>query len=386
MKLLAVFVFVLALLSLTAAFKWTSEEDKEVEPEQVETGTGPSSRIAHPKNFFPVQTGLPQARPASILNSGVGSIPNSGGAPLLNSAGARVINNPPVIGGVGGIGGIGGNGGFGGIGGGLNQLYFPAVRITVSEESDLYIPPGAEGRIIVILRNDGVGDFFLISGGDDKNFFQQFEYSQVQLGPGQSIKVAGRIRVPVWATGAVATMNVIVQRRTDAAISQRRIYIHARAESGEGYAPWCTVTSVTRCDQYIDESICANQFWNFRVGIQDNGDSGLLSISMKPDGRFIGEDFPVGTNQSVQVERMISCCTTGVDITAIDVRGNRKTCRVDQYTLYLRSGEIAAVVLGVLFLIIIIIVVCFLIVRCCKRRKSRSVSTAPLPRSKKDQK
>ena len=57
---------------------------------------------------------------------------------------------------------------------------------------------------------------------------------------------------------------------------------------------------------------------------------GLLSISMKPDGRFIGEDFPVGTNQSVQVERMISCCTTGVDITAIDVRGNRKTCRVDQ--------------------------------------------------------
>ena len=30
MKLLAVFVFVLALLSLTAAFKWTSEEDKEV--------------------------------------------------------------------------------------------------------------------------------------------------------------------------------------------------------------------------------------------------------------------------------------------------------------------------------------------------------------------
>ena len=57
-------------------------------------------------------------------------------------------------------------------------MFFPAVRITVSEDSDLYIPPGAEGRVIVILRNDGVGDLFLISGGDDKNFFQQFEYSQ----------------------------------------------------------------------------------------------------------------------------------------------------------------------------------------------------------------
>lgn len=370
MKLVAVFIFVLAFISLTAAFKWTSDdndkEDKEVEPEEVETGTGPSSRIAHPKNFFPVQTGMPQLRPAPILNSG--------GGPLPNPVGSRVINNPvsPIIG--------------GGVAGGLNQVFFPAVRITVSEESDLYIPPGAEGRIIVILRNDGVGDFFLISGGDDKNFFQQFEYSQVQLGPGQTIKVAGRIRVPIWANGVVATMNVFVQRRTDNAISQRLIYIRARAETGEGYAPWCTVTSVTRCDQYLDQSICANQFWNFRVGIQDNGDSGLLSINMKPDGRFIGEDFPVGTNQSVQVERMVSCCTTGVDITAIDVRGNRKTCRIDQYTIYLRPGEIAAVVLGVLFLILIIVIVSWLIVRCCRRRKSRSVNTAPLPRSKKEQK
>jgi len=118
----------------------------------------------------------------------------------------------------------------------------------------------------------------------------------------------------------------------------------------------------------------------------NNGDAGLLSISMKPDGRFIGEDFPVGTNQSVQVERMVSCCTTGVDITAVDVRGNRKTCRADQYWVYLRPGEIAAVVLGALFLLLIIIIVIVLIVRCCKRRKFRSVSTAPLPRSKKDQK
>jgi len=53
---------------------------------------------------------------------------------------------------------------------------------------------------------------------------------RVQLGPGQTIKVAGRIRVPIWANGVVATMNVIVQRRTDNAISQRLIYIRARAE------------------------------------------------------------------------------------------------------------------------------------------------------------
>ena len=57
---------------------------------------------------------------------------------------------------------------------------------------------------------------------------------------------------------------------------------------------------------------------------------GLLSISIKPDGRFLGEDFPVGTNYSVAVEQTVSCCTTGVDITAVDVRGNVAYCRADQ--------------------------------------------------------
>ena len=57
---------------------------------------------------------------------------------------------------------------------------------------------------------------------------------------------------------------------------------------------------------------------------------GLLSINLKPEGRFLGEDFIVGTNQSVTVEQEVSCCTTGVDITAVDTRGNTATCRADQ--------------------------------------------------------
>ena len=55
-------------------------------------------------------------------------------------------------------------------------------------------------------------------------------------------------------------------------------------------------------------------------------------------------------------------------------------------TYYLRNGDIAAVVLGVVLLLILLVALCFLIRFCCRRRKSRSVNTAPLPRSKKDQK
>lgn len=60
---------------------------------------------------------------------------------------------------------------------------------------------------------------------------------------------------------------------------------------------------------------------------------GLLSVSIKPDGRFLGEDFPVGINETVPVEQSVSCCTTGVDITALDVRGNTVHCRADQCKL-----------------------------------------------------
>ena len=53
-------------------------------------------------------------------------------------------------------------------------------------------------------------------------------------------------------------------------------------------------------------------------------------MSIKPDGRFLGEDFIVATNESIAVEQSVSCCTTGVDIVAVDVRGNTATCRADQ--------------------------------------------------------
>jgi hypothetical protein len=141
---------------------------------------------------------------------------------------------------------------------------------------------------------------------------------------------------------------------------------------------------------------------------------GLLSVSIKPDGRFLGEDFIIGTNESIAVEQSVSCCTTGVDITAVDVRGNTATCRADQCNLkkkkkltpttntnallietdgfffladsiYLSSGDVAAITLGVILLILLLVIIILAICRCCRRRKERSIKTAPIPRSKKDQ-
>lgn len=57
-----------------------------------------------------------------------------------------------------------------------------------------------------------------------------FFCTRIQLGPGQTLAVPGRIRVPQYANNVVSTLTIIVQRRTDNAISRRQVYIRTKSE------------------------------------------------------------------------------------------------------------------------------------------------------------
>ena len=57
-----------------------------------------------------------------------------------------------------------------------------------------------------------------------------YEFFSVRLEHGQNINVVGRYRVPAYATASGSTINVIVQRRTDNAISRRQIFIRTKTE------------------------------------------------------------------------------------------------------------------------------------------------------------
>ena len=99
----------------------------------------------------------PQIDYVGIMNTASSALVNQD--PLLNPVVAPILN--PGLGGVGTV-----------------PYFFPPVRINVDQSSQLYVPPGSDGRITVLLTNDGVGDFFLISGGDQKGFFLQFDFVQ----------------------------------------------------------------------------------------------------------------------------------------------------------------------------------------------------------------
>lgn len=79
-------------------------------------------------------------------------------APIMNPGGSNVPIGAPPVGGLG-----------------PQTVFFPPIRIGVDPTSQLYVPPGSDGRITVLLKNDGIGDVFFVSGADDKNFFLQFD-------------------------------------------------------------------------------------------------------------------------------------------------------------------------------------------------------------------
>lgn len=93
---------------------------------------------------------------APIRNGGINQVPS----PILNPVASPIVNT-------GAVGAL--------IGG---PVFYPPVRINIDPSSQLYIPPGAEGRITLLLKNDGVGDFFFISAMDDRAFPIQFDYPQ----------------------------------------------------------------------------------------------------------------------------------------------------------------------------------------------------------------
>lgn len=108
-----------------------------------------------------------QTTSAPIRNGGINQVQ----APVLNPVAAPIVNTGAV----------------GALVGGASPLFYPPVRINVDQSSQLYVPPGSEGRITVLLKNDGVGDFFFISGIIDKNLAIQFDFNQYVI-------VASRIR------------------------------------------------------------------------------------------------------------------------------------------------------------------------------------------------
>lgn len=85
---------------------------------------------------------------------------------------------------------------------------------------------------------------------------------------------------------------------------------------------------------------------------------------------MIRDQYVAGTTQEVKATYSASCCTPRVTITSYDLAGNQRTITLDVTELYLTTGEIIAVIFGIILLIILIIAIIWAIVYCCKKHRN----------------
>lgn len=94
-----------------------------------------------------------------------------------------------------------------------------------------------------------------------------------------------------------------------------------------------------------------------------------MRLQSSPKGLLIRNKYTAGSREEIKATYSASCCTPRVTITSYDAAGNQKTISIDVNDIYLGTGEIVAIILGVILLIVIIAAIVVAIVYCCKRKK-----------------
>lgn len=107
-------------------------------------------------------------------------------------------------------------------------------------------------------------------------------------------------------------------------------------------------------------SRCEDHSWTMEVTAQDR-ETGLLLIQSSPEGLYFPHGYISGTTDEVTGVLSGSCCQSGVVLTAIDLKNNRRSYEANAYWAALGSAAIAAIVISILLILAII----GIIVYCC---------------------
>ncbi|XP_046386484.1 uncharacterized protein LOC124156167 [Ischnura elegans] len=244
----------------------------------------------------------------------------------------------------------------------------PGVTVDVSEDAgqSLYQLPGTSSWVsfdVTNWRGYPVRLFFMAA--DRMGFVKDHRPRSAILPPGRTIRVEVLVVVP-YAVGVGAADNITLSAQGPDGISMRSAAITIGQMESDTWRPSCSYTITQSCKDAQDTWKCQSAFWAAEVTVQDD-ESGLLKISAKPPIGVRYNSFYAGTKEEVKVYLQSSCCEKVIEITAVDLQGNYRVCNVDASTL--TTGEIAAIVLGVLLLIALIVVIVIVIVVCRRRRR-----------------
>nr|CAD7407574.1 unnamed protein product [Timema poppensis] len=219
--------------------------------------------------------------------------------------------------------------------------------------------------------------------------------------PKQTVNVALLVSVPQSVVTGTTDVVTFTATLNSASGISKAAYLYIGTQTYDNKKPSLSYTFNNKCDN-TNEDNCQSKVWGVDIIVQDDTSvmdkgirvaceeaggaqmdnvnvrallyaSGLLQVTSQPRGIQFHSTFIAGMKDTITAKYSATCCNPKVDIYAYDIQGNyiRESINVKANSGGLKTGEIAAIVLGILLLIALILFIVFL-VKYCKKKRSAS--------------
>lgn len=248
------------------------------------------------------------------------------------------------------------------------------ILLDVNPNSKLIAASGTTHRIIFDATNNCVLPVrYAIQARSSPFRIYNIQPLYMWLYPGQTDQIAVDIIIP---TGSQETVNTLTVLIAGTQISEKTVNVlvqNAFSKNIDNVRPTIEYSFNSNCAGKLDRNRCEKTLWSADITVQDY-DSGLKRVIAIPNGLYPRTKYISGTKDRVTFYYWSTCCTPSATITAIDIMENSYTRTID-VTQWdnLSQGEIAAIVLGALFLLILLILLVVAIVYCFRKRNSHDL-------------
>ncbi|XP_014485039.1 PREDICTED: uncharacterized protein LOC106749772 isoform X2 [Dinoponera quadriceps] len=249
------------------------------------------------------------------------------------------------------------------------------ILIEVNPESSLLAVPGRIHTIFFDLTNNCVLTVRYAVRATSSSFrIYNIRPPYVWLYPGQTNYVAVDVVVPAGIRQD--TINTLTLFVDGTEISEKTVYLYVQDSSAkitDNVKPTIEYSFNSNCAGNLNKGRCEKTFWSADITIQDS-DSGLKSVTSTPNKIYPRTDFISGTKNSVTFYYLSTCCSTIATVTATDLLNNQHSRNIDVTEWdNLSQGEIAAIVVGALFLLFLLILLIVAIVYCVRKRNGHDL-------------
>lgn len=243
------------------------------------------------------------------------------------------------------------------------------VTVELDDTSTLRALPGGTGHVrLRFISRRNIGVMLYLTVADTHNFITP-GLRQVYVGQQEVETLSISVKVP--ADTPLGTLDLITFTAAETKNFKginATVYFYITEEVVDTSQPSVSHRITKNCDGALEPTTCAYKNWTFEATVKDDG-SGIRKVTTQPVQLQTSDHLVMGIRGTITYQYSVSCCINEVEILVTDVAGNVVRHKINVAGFTLGTGEIIAIVLGV---VIIILVIVLIIVCVTYRKKSHS--------------